>query len=187
VVLTADHGDSLGEEGRWGHAYTIFPEILQIPLIMHLPARLREGLQYDPKALCFSTDITPSIYYLLGRRPVVAHAVLGRPLFTESLAEQQLYYRPSHLVVSSYGPVYGILRDGGRLLYIADGVNDREYFYELGSGSASTKMRVSPSIRTENRQMIREHLGAIHRLYNHPLQQPPETPQNSRSLAASTR
>jgi membrane-anchored protein YejM (alkaline phosphatase superfamily) len=29
VILTADHGDSLGEQGRMGHAYTIFPEILQ--------------------------------------------------------------------------------------------------------------------------------------------------------------
>ena len=25
IVLTSDHGDSLGEDGRWGHAYTVFP------------------------------------------------------------------------------------------------------------------------------------------------------------------
>ena len=38
IVVTADHGDSLGEQGRMGHAYTIFPEILQVPLIVHLPS-----------------------------------------------------------------------------------------------------------------------------------------------------
>ena len=37
VILTSDHGESLGEEGRWGHAYTLHPEVVQIPLIVHLP------------------------------------------------------------------------------------------------------------------------------------------------------
>ncbi len=32
VILTADHGDSLGEDGRMGHAYTLYPEIVQIPV-----------------------------------------------------------------------------------------------------------------------------------------------------------
>ena len=26
IVLTSDHGDSLGEQGRMGHAYTVFPK-----------------------------------------------------------------------------------------------------------------------------------------------------------------
>ena len=37
VILTSDHGESLGEAGRWGHAYTLHPEVVQIPLIVHLP------------------------------------------------------------------------------------------------------------------------------------------------------
>ena len=47
IVLTSDHGDSLGEEGRWGHAYTLFPEVLQVPLIVHLPPRLRAQFDLD--------------------------------------------------------------------------------------------------------------------------------------------
>jgi arylsulfatase A-like enzyme len=43
VVVTADHGDSLGEAGRWGHAYTVFPEILRVPFIARLPKPLLEG------------------------------------------------------------------------------------------------------------------------------------------------
>lgn len=30
------------------------------------------------------------------------------------------------MLVSSYGPVYGIVRGNGRWLYIADGVNDTD-------------------------------------------------------------
>src|SRR6185503_19449312 len=41
IILLSDHGDSLGEEGRWGHAYVIVPEIIRIPLIIHIPAALR--------------------------------------------------------------------------------------------------------------------------------------------------
>ena len=41
VILTSDHGDSLGESKRWGHAYTIFPEVVRIPLLVHIPSRLR--------------------------------------------------------------------------------------------------------------------------------------------------
>src|SRR5262249_56143979 len=37
VVFTADHGDSLGEQGRWGHAYALVPGIVPIPPIVHLP------------------------------------------------------------------------------------------------------------------------------------------------------
>src|SRR5262249_32258016 len=37
IALTADHGDSLGEEGRWGHAYALVPEVVRVPLIVHVP------------------------------------------------------------------------------------------------------------------------------------------------------
>jgi arylsulfatase A-like enzyme len=49
VILTSDHGDSLGEEGRWGHSYWMFPEILRVPLMIHLPARLQKGLAWKLK------------------------------------------------------------------------------------------------------------------------------------------
>ena len=68
IVVTADHGDSLGEQGRMGHAYTIFPEILQVPLIVHLPSAWA-GLRADPSAPAFTTDLTPTLYALLGHEP----------------------------------------------------------------------------------------------------------------------
>ena len=82
VVLTSDHGDSLGEEGRWGHAYTIYPEVLQVPLIVHVPPALRERFQAAPDALAFTTDITPTLYTLLGHdvRPQPESPIFGRPL-----------------------------------------------------------------------------------------------------------
>ncbi|MCX6620357.1 MAG: sulfatase-like hydrolase/transferase, partial [Acidobacteria bacterium] len=115
VVLTADHGDSLGEDGRWGHAYSLYPEVLRIPLLIHLPERLRAGVWADTRSVAFSTDITPSLYYLLGQRPIQKNELYGRPLFTATPAEQNQYRREDVLVASSYAPVYGILHRGREL------------------------------------------------------------------------
>jgi hypothetical protein len=32
LVVTSDHGESLGEDGRWGHGRALAPEVLQVPL-----------------------------------------------------------------------------------------------------------------------------------------------------------
>ncbi|MCI0488323.1 MAG: sulfatase-like hydrolase/transferase [Blastocatellia bacterium] len=166
VVLTADHGDSLGEEGRWGHAYTIFPEVIRIPLIIHLPTEMKNRMSIDTKLIAFSTDITPSIYYLLGHRPIARNEIFGRPLFTESQQEQNAYLRENYLVASSYGAVYGILSNNGRRLYISDGVNYKDYYYDLEDDPAGTRNRVSSSIKAENEQLIRDHITAINRFFN---------------------
>jgi Sulfatase len=41
IVLASDHGDSLGENGRWGHAMWLFPEDVRLPLIVHAPRALQ--------------------------------------------------------------------------------------------------------------------------------------------------
>jgi len=37
VVVTADHGEEFGERGSWGHAHTLWPEQLHVPLIVNGP------------------------------------------------------------------------------------------------------------------------------------------------------
>lgn len=165
IVITSDHGDSLGEHGRWGHAYTLFPEIVRIPLIVHLPAWWRDNVKDDPQAIAFLTDLTPSLYYLLGQRLVVNNPLLGRPLFTATLEEQKPYLRNSYLLVSSYGPVYGLLSHGGRLLYIADGVNYQDYAYELDPDGSSREAPLTESQRADAQSQIREQVNAITRFY----------------------
>ena len=155
----------MGEGGRWGHAYTIFPEIVRIPLIVHLPAWLRGNVKSDPKMIAFLTDLTPTLYYLLGQKPIVNNELLGRPLFTVSLEEQKPYLRDSYLVVSSYAPVYGLLSENGRLLYIADGVNYRDYAYELSPDGSSSETSLSGEQRAEWQKDIQQQVKAISRFY----------------------
>jgi arylsulfatase A-like enzyme len=165
IVITSDHGDSLGEHGRWGHAYTLFPEIVRVPLIVHLPAWWHDNLKYDPQGIAFLTDLTPSLYYLLGQRPVVNNPLLGRPLFTATLEEQKRYLRNSYILVSSYGPVYGLLTHGGRLLYIADGVNYQDCAYELDPDGGSREVPLTEGQRADAQSEIRDQVNALAGLY----------------------
>lgn len=165
VILTADHGDSLGEEGRWGHGPALFAEIIRIPMIIHLPTELQKSMVWDAQRIAFSTDITPSLYYLLGHSPIINDPIYGRPLFTATEQEQKQYLRDSYLIVSSYGPVYGILRNNGRSLFIADALNDKDYFYNLADDPKGTRSRLNTTLRAENEQLIRQHIEAINRFY----------------------
>ena len=49
------------------------------------------------------------------------------------------------LLASSYGPVYCVLRDNGQMLYIADGVNARDYAYDV-SRLKPIRVGVTPRI-----------------------------------------
>jgi arylsulfatase A-like enzyme len=66
VIVTADHGEELGDHGLWEHNY-MFETNLRVPLIMALPGRLPAGVRSE--ALVESIDIVPTACALLGLVP----------------------------------------------------------------------------------------------------------------------
>lgn len=60
VVLTSDHGESLGDHGETTHGFFIYQSTLHVPLIIHWPAnkRLLPDRSESPSAL---VDIVPTI------------------------------------------------------------------------------------------------------------------------------
>ncbi|MGH9756926.1 MAG: sulfatase-like hydrolase/transferase [Candidatus Acidiferrales bacterium] len=165
IILTADHGDAYGEFGRFGHSDFLFPPVIRIPLIIHLPPSMQKQFVWDTRKIAFSLDITPSLYCLLGQRPTLHSELAGRPLFTRTLAEQDSYLRPQYLIASSYAPVYGILGDNGETLFIADGVNQRNYFYDLSSDPQGVHNLVTSKIRDANETLIRSDILSIDEAY----------------------
>jgi len=171
IILTADHGDSYGEFGRWGHSDFLFPEVIRIPLIVHLPLRLREHSVWSPNDVAFTTDITPSLYYLLGHRPVINNELFGRPLFTQTQLEQLACKRSHYLLVSSYAPVYAILNGNGQSLFIVDAVNSKNYYYNLVEDPAGAHNHVTVQLQNENELLIRHDVEQIADFYSwHPSQ-----------------
>ncbi len=158
VILTSDHGDSLGEEGRWGHAYFLVPEVVRIPLIVHVPRSLRSRLSVDLSALTFSSDIAPSLYALLGYVPDVPGDFMGRSVFGPPEAETTWRRRDNFLVASSYGAVYGMLHRNGTSLYGVDAVEGRDNAFDLADDGVGKRIEITPALTTENRALIRDRL-----------------------------
>lgn len=164
IVVTSDHGDSLGEEGRWGHAYTLFPEVVQVPLLVHLPAYVRDGLETDADALAFTTDITPTLHALLGHTVVPPSPIFGQPLYWPKGGAQPVR-EPFGLMASSYGSVYAWLDAEGRQMYLADGVALRDYVYALDGTATGTAMSVTAAARGAGQRAIRGGIQAIADFY----------------------
>lgn len=169
IVLTSDHGEMLGEDAQYGHSYHMYPQVVRVPLVVHVPAHLGR-LVVDPDALSLTTDITPTIYAALGYHPTDAHGLAGRPLFGQSVGEQEDRRRGSYVLAASYGAVYAVVDRNGRRLYVADAVKDVEHLYERSPGGAWAERRPSADLRARAQFAIRRHVDAVARLYMVPEQ-----------------
>lgn len=164
IIVTADHGDSLGEGGRWGHAYTVFPEILRVPLLIKLPWSVQGLWESRVDDVAFTTDVTPTLYRLLGYDVRSDDRFFGVPLV--STARQTRARSPRQLAASSYGPVYAVIDDNGQSLYILDAVNYRDHLFRLGaSASGDREVAPNPTEQAEYQTFIRTRLGELHALY----------------------
>jgi hypothetical protein len=164
VILTSDHGDSLGDEGRWGHAYTVFPEVIRVPLIVHSPRDLQRG-SADPDTVAFTTDITPTLYKLLGHDPRDREPLFGMTLVDTNASAVAKRRQQRYLVASSYGPVYGLVSENGEQLYLVDGVNTAEFRYDLRQGMNGVATTVTSRERETAAHAIREQVLEISRFY----------------------
>jgi glucan phosphoethanolaminetransferase (alkaline phosphatase superfamily) len=165
VIVTADHGESLGEMGRHGHVNYLTPEVIQIPLMIHLPDRNKSELAWDAKRLASLHDITPTLYYLLGHRSLNRGEMVGRSLFYAPGTEQAPQQPDHYFLMSSYMPVFGVLSGDQRSLFFVDAVLDRSFYYDLQHDPHAFKKRMTVPIRDRYDAVIRQDLKAIDRFY----------------------
>jgi hypothetical protein len=166
IVLTSDHGEMLGEDGRFGHSTHLFPQVIRVPLIMHLPAALARTAAIDVDTLALSTDITPTIYSALGYTPVPGNPLMGRSLVTmDAQAAAQRRHEPV-VIASSYGPVYAVLQDNGQRLYIADALTGLDLAYERRGASPWAAIEVTTAARTIDQFLIRQHIDEVSRVFH---------------------
>lgn len=116
VVLTADHGESLGEHGESTHAYFIYDSTMDVPLIVRTPWGDRGRVSSQVSG----ADLFPTVLELLGQAPEAG--LDGRSLALGVLNPQAL--AGGRAYVETYFPRYHFgwqhlrgLRDG-RYKYI---------------------------------------------------------------------
>jgi len=85
IVLTGDHGESLGEHGEKTHGFFIYNATLHVPVLIHLPGMTRGNVLADLISL---TDLMPTV--LADVQAEVPAQVQGRslmPLLTAKKAD----------------------------------------------------------------------------------------------------
>jgi arylsulfatase A-like enzyme len=85
VIVTADHGENLGEHGMIGHASGLHETVLRVPLVLRCPPRIPQG--FVGEELAQLTDVLPTVLRLLevGEPGPSLH---GRALFDQGRATQ---------------------------------------------------------------------------------------------------
>ncbi len=167
IIVTSDHGDATGELGRHGHSISIFPEVIRVPLIVHLPASMRNKLQHDDNRLSALTDITPSLYYLLGHRPIRSNPVFGLPLFVETREELDKYRRTELFLASDERAVYGLLADNGKFLYTTYDYPAESFLFDLSQDPNAEHNLLTDPLQEEYAQQVIAHLHTVADFYGY--------------------
>ena len=167
IIVTSDHGDATGEFGRTSHSLVIYPEIMRVPLIVHLPKAMQGKFVHDDNRISALIDIAPSLYYLVGRRPIVTNPLFGHPLFAESEAELHRYHRDELFLASDVHAAYGILGDNGKFLYTTYDSPARSELYDLERDPNAQHNVVTPLLKREYDERVIEYLHQIADFYGY--------------------
>jgi arylsulfatase A-like enzyme len=69
VAVLSDHGEEFLEHGEWNHGYRMWEELLRVPLVLHVPERLRRARGLEPRVIdapVSQVDFLPGLLDLLG-------------------------------------------------------------------------------------------------------------------------
>jgi len=167
IVVTSDHGDATGEFGRNSHSLVIYPEIMRVPLIVHLPKTMRDRFVHDDHRVSALIDITPSLYYLLGHRPIVSNPLFGHPLLMETQEELHSYHRDDLFMASDVRAAYGILADHGRYFYATYDSPAQSYLYDLVQDPNGERDILTNALKKHYDEQVIEHLHEIADFYGY--------------------
>jgi choline-sulfatase len=138
VVLTADHGESLGEHGERAHGIFAYEPTLRVPLVLHAPGIVRAGVLFGPAA---HVDVLPTVLDALALpRP---EGLPGRSLLADTAGHEApsvpTYFEAlSGLTTRGWAPLYGVIRD--RAKYIDLPLPE---LYDLAADPGETRNRIA--------------------------------------------
>lgn len=110
IIVTADHGEAFGEHGQFSHRFELYDELLRVPLLMRLPARLPAAQVVTAQVRLL--DLVPTILDLLD--------LDGRPFEGASLLPLvEGHEKTPRITISETQPetgLYAIRQDGWKLI-----------------------------------------------------------------------
>jgi arylsulfatase A-like enzyme len=119
IIITADHGESLGEHKRFfSHGHNLYQENLRIPLIFNLPSVIKGHKEIGIPVI--SLDILPTILQLLNIK--AANNVQGENLWNFIRGNKKERSKP--ILIQAYGGgSWGLIQGKWKLIYQIKGRN----------------------------------------------------------------
>jgi arylsulfatase A-like enzyme len=103
IVVTADHGESLGERGYQGHSHSLYESVVHVPLIFRMPGKVRAGQVVETKVTLL--DLAPTILDLTVKEKLAETRLttdfVGRSLAANMTAGETLPDRTVRFVAFS--------------------------------------------------------------------------------------
>jgi arylsulfatase A-like enzyme len=134
IVITADHGEGFFEHKMLGHTYTLYQEVIHIPLIVRLPGAAQAE---TASGLVNLVDIFPSILQVLNIDS--PEHLVGKPFVTrEGLGEGFAKNEGGAYTFSELGRFKSktILQDGWKYIYNYE--HESEQLYNLHTDPSET-------------------------------------------------
>lgn len=145
VIVTADHGEMLGEHHLVDHQYALYQPVLHVPLVVRAPGRIAAGRDDRPASLL---DLYPTLLELTGVAPAAqgldGSSLLAPPLAERTrIAEYPAPFAPGLAQLRRRHPQFdpapwqrtlrALVRNGHKLIWSSDG---RHESYDLASDPA---------------------------------------------------
>jgi glucan phosphoethanolaminetransferase (alkaline phosphatase superfamily) len=124
VVISADHGDGLGEHGRFGHVQYVYQEQIRIPMLIYDESKAK----YADIDSATQMDISPTVIDRLGLK--VPASWEGTSLL-RPVVQQYTYHLSSNRGVQCYAVLFRTQKEIYKYLRFAD--TGKEEVYELTS------------------------------------------------------
>jgi predicted AlkP superfamily pyrophosphatase or phosphodiesterase len=124
IVVTADHGEALGEHGMFAHANSVREEVLKIPVVFVARGYDPEGFAADP-GFPLQIDIAPTILREM-KMPLPA-TWKGRPLQTPSVPVVAYFEQ------RDCAGIFDTRHAGKQWKYWMDFDTGEEFAFELGA------------------------------------------------------
>ena len=153
VVITADHGEALGERGEFGHGKNVYTDQILIPILIYDS----DTVKYKNLNFATSVDIAPTIIDRLGLP--IPKSWEGNSLYSEGIREFTFHQMGEH-----YAVIY--TKKNMRLKYIFDNRTKKEELFDLNLDLYETKNIIdsvgeSRYVDILRNQLIHFHLNPV--------------------------
>jgi len=160
-VLTSDHGTEFYEHKRFDHGFTLYDELIRVPLVIKLPGRTDGKVIRDQVS---SVDIMPTILDLLDvpvpadvgkqmRGASLVPALRGEPVGKEVYSETDYrWYTYKRTVIT---------KDGWKFIYTLENKNRELYNRKMDPGEMFNLVEQEPRLAYELEQKLFAHFKSI--------------------------